>query len=95
MDTPQEVYAKVKEKNDVKIPEHHFSMPWNARSLSTTWAIKTDGINQIGCVYTSQGLEFDYVGIIIGKVMTLSMIMPQAIYTRTILSIKIRWGKED
>lgn len=51
----------------MKIPEHHFSMPWNERSLSTAWAIKADGINQIGCVHTSQGLELDYVGIIIGN----------------------------
>lgn len=23
-------------------------------------------VNEIGCIYTSQGLEFDYVGVIIG-----------------------------
>ena len=26
-----------------------------------------EGINQIGCVHTSQGLEFEYVGVIIGN----------------------------
>lgn len=52
---------------DVVIGEHNFSMPWNARSASTTWAIDKSGINQIGCIHTSQGLEFDYVGVIIGK----------------------------
>lgn len=52
---------------DVVIEEHNFSMPWNARSSSTTWAIDTKGIHQIGCIHTSQGLEFDYVGLIIGK----------------------------
>jgi uncharacterized protein len=25
------------------------------------------GINQVGCVYTAQGFEFDYVGVIFGK----------------------------
>jgi hypothetical protein len=42
-------------------------MPWNSRSLRTNWAIDKNGVNQIGCIHTSQGLEFDYVGIIIGK----------------------------
>ncbi|MHB1454293.1 MAG: DNA/RNA helicase domain-containing protein [Saccharofermentanales bacterium] len=55
------------EINDVIITEHDFSMPWNSRATSTTWAIKDDGINQVGCIHTSQGLEFDYIGIIIGK----------------------------
>jgi len=53
------------EVEDVDIPEHQFKMPWNGRAL-TTWAIDERGIDQIGCVHTSQGLEFDYVGVIIG-----------------------------
>jgi DUF2075 family protein len=52
---------------DVIIEEHGFKMPWNGRSISQTWAIHEDGVNQIGCVHTSQGLEFDYVGVIIGN----------------------------
>jgi len=52
---------------DVVIEEHNFKMPWNSRSARTTWAIDATGVNQIGCIHTSQGLEFDYVGIIIGK----------------------------
>ena len=52
---------------DVIIPEFSFGMPWNARNVGTTWAIDEEGIDQIGCVHTSQGLEFDFVGIIIGK----------------------------
>ncbi|MBK8551065.1 MAG: DUF2075 domain-containing protein [Ignavibacteria bacterium] len=39
----------------------------NSRNEGSTWAINEDGVNQIGCVHTSQGLEFDYVGIIVGK----------------------------
>ena len=27
------------------------------------WAYDPNGINQIGCVYTAQGFEFDYVGV--------------------------------
>ena len=42
-----------------------FSMSWNLGN-SDTWAIDEDSINEIGCIHTSQGLEFDYVGVIIG-----------------------------
>lgn len=55
------------EIDDVTIPEHDFQMPWNGRSISYTWALDDSGVNQIGCVHTSQGLEFDYVGVIIGN----------------------------
>jgi DUF2075 family protein len=52
---------------DVAIPEFDFRLPWNSRQSGTTWAIDPEGIDQVGCVHTSQGLEFDYVGIIVGK----------------------------
>ncbi|MFC3749532.1 DNA/RNA helicase domain-containing protein [Paenibacillus sp. GCM10012306] len=52
---------------DVTIEEHDFQMPWNGRAISNTWAIHEHGLEQIGCVHTSQGLEFDYVGVIIGN----------------------------
>ena len=41
-------------------------MPWNSRKVGTTWAIDDAGLNQVGCIHTSQGLEFDYVGVIVG-----------------------------
>jgi DUF2075 family protein len=49
----------------VSIPEHGFARSWNLDS-TTTWAIDDDSVDQIGCIHTSQGLEFDYVGVIIG-----------------------------
>jgi DUF2075 family protein len=49
----------------VCIPEHDFAKSWNLDS-TTTWAIDDDSIDQIGCVHTAQGLEFDYVGVIVG-----------------------------
>ena len=55
------------EIDDVKIEEFNFKMPWNSRMNQYTWAIDKEKINQIGCVHTSQGLEFDYVGVIIGN----------------------------
>lgn len=51
---------------DVEIPEYDFRMPWNSRKVGTTWAIDDRGVDQVGCIHTSQGLEFDYVGVIVG-----------------------------
>lgn len=42
-----------------------FEMSWNLGN-STTFAIDENSVNEVGCIHTSQGLEFDYVGVIIG-----------------------------
>lgn len=51
---------------DITIPEYNFEMSWNLGN-STTWAIDSESVNEIGCIHTAQGLEFDYVGVIIGN----------------------------
>jgi len=43
-----------------------FKAKWNF-SNTNTWAIDEDSFEQVGCIHTSQGLEFDYIGVIIGK----------------------------
>lgn len=50
--------------HDIKIDD--FEMSWNLANTST-YAIDEDSVNEIGCIHTSQGLEFDYVGVIIGE----------------------------
>ena len=50
---------------DITIPEYNFAMSWNLEN-NQTWAIDSESINEIGCIHTAQGLEFDYVGVIIG-----------------------------
>lgn len=50
---------------DIQLP-NDFNAQWNFNTTST-WAIDEDSFEQIGCIHTSQGLEFDYVGVIIGK----------------------------
>ena len=50
--------------HDIKIGP--FAMSWNLKS-STTYAIDPGSVNEVGCIHTSQGLEFEYVGVIIGK----------------------------
>ena len=60
--------------NDVII--EGYRRPWNARPeakrlakgipKALTWAHDPEGLGQIGCVYTAQGFEFDFVGVIFG-----------------------------
>ena len=62
-------------KDDVQISDYR--RPWNARPeatrlargipKATLWAHDPTGINQVGCIYTAQGFEFDYVGVIFGN----------------------------
>lgn len=51
--------------HDIVIPKYHFEMSWNLGN-SQTWAIDQTSVSEIGCIHTCQGLEFDYVGVIIG-----------------------------
>ncbi len=53
-----------------------FQRAWNARPdagrlargipKAMLWAHDSNGLDQVGCVYTAQGFEFDYVGVIFG-----------------------------
>lgn len=52
--------------HEVKIPEYNFEMSWNLHK-DKIFAISEGSIDQVGCIHTSQGLEFDYVGVIIGE----------------------------
>lgn len=62
---------------DVRIG--NWAMPWETNkgmpygeyrdkyaSSADTWAIESAGINQIGCIFSVQGFELDYVGVILG-----------------------------
>lgn len=40
------------------------SLPWNYNGEN--WATSADGIEQVGCIHTSQGVEFDWIGVLIG-----------------------------
>lgn len=57
---------KNKRAMDIEFPEYNFSKQWNLSDDGMLWLVKEDSINQIGCIHTCQGLELDYVGVIIG-----------------------------
>lgn len=50
---------------DIEIPHFNFRKQWNFNS-NEPWLIGEHSIDQIGCIHTCQGLELDYVGVIIG-----------------------------
>ena len=52
--------------NDITLPPYDFSMQWNLGDDGMLWMIKENSVEQIGCIHTCQGLELDYVGVIIG-----------------------------
>lgn len=49
--------------HDIKIGD--FEMSWNLGN-GEPFAVSDTSINEVGCIHTSQGLEFDYVGVIVG-----------------------------
>ena len=51
---------------DIVIPEHQYRAQWNLGSDGSLWIIAPDSVEQVGCIHTCQGLELDYVGVIIG-----------------------------
>ena len=61
------VSSKDSEKFDIVIPSEKFKMKWNLNSYGQTWIIDPKSVNEVGCIHTCQGLEVDYVGVIIGE----------------------------
>jgi DUF2075 family protein len=51
---------------DIEFPMFNFKARWNLESRGSAWIIEANSIDDIGCIHTSQGLELDYVGVVIG-----------------------------
>jgi DUF2075 family protein len=60
------VSKKNSNAHDISLPPYDFSMKWNLGDDGMLWMIKEKSVEQIGCIHTCQGLELDYVGVIIG-----------------------------
>jgi uncharacterized protein len=41
-------------------------MQWNLAEDEGLWITAKDSVRQIGCIHTCQGLEVDYIGVVIG-----------------------------
>ena len=53
---------------DINLPGG-FQAKWNLEN-DKIWAINPKSFEEVGCIHTAQGLEFDYVGVLIGKDLT-------------------------
>jgi len=61
------VSKKKRSIHDIVFDEFGFSHRWNLEKDGMRWIISPDSVSEIGCIHTSQGLELDHVGVIVGK----------------------------
>jgi len=52
--------------DDIVFPDFDFSAKWNLSDDGMLWIIKEESVKEVGCIHTCQGLEVDYIGVIIG-----------------------------
>ena len=50
---------------DIELP-YGFKAKWNLEN-DDHWAVNPNSFEEVGCIHTCQGMEFDYVGVFIGK----------------------------
>ena len=43
-----------------------YAATWNLKKHGQEWLIHPESVTEVGCIHTCQGLELDYVGVIIG-----------------------------
>jgi len=57
---------KDKSVEDIVIAKYNFSARWNLADDGNLWILNEESVNEIGCIHTCQGLELDYIGVVIG-----------------------------
>ena len=60
------VSKKNRNEFDIKFPDFGFQAEWNLDTPNDAWIIRKDSVDEVGCIHTCQGLELDYVGVIVG-----------------------------
>lgn len=51
---------------DIVIPEHGYAKRWNLDKDGSLWIVTPGSVEEVGCIHTCQGLELDYIGVIVG-----------------------------
>ena len=51
---------------DIELPAFGYRRRWNLDNDGSLWIVTPGSVEQVGCIHTCQGLELDYVGVIIG-----------------------------
>jgi len=60
------VSKKTPKEYDIMIPEFEYQARWNLASYGNEWIMNENSVEEVGCIHTCQGLELDYVGVIVG-----------------------------
>ena len=79
--------------------ENGFKAKWNLEN-DKIWAINPNSFEEVGCIHTAQGLEFDYIGVLIGNDLRFDKASGKIITDRTKISKDdkssgIRSAKDD
>lgn len=69
---------------DILLPDG-FRAKWNLVG-DEIWAINPNSFEEVGCIHTAQGLEFDYVGVLIGKDLRYDSATCRVIADKTMIS---------
>ncbi|MEC2399537.1 DUF2075 domain-containing protein [Bacillus subtilis] len=59
-------YIHKKDGATYMVDEEGINMPWNSTNDKWTWAEHADSIKEVGSIYTVQGFDLNYVGVILG-----------------------------
>jgi DUF2075 family protein len=51
---------------DIEMPAFDYRRRWNLGKDGSLWIVTPGSVDEVGCIHTCQGLELDYVGVIIG-----------------------------
>ena len=60
------VSKKSKGSYDIEL-EGGYKAKWNLIDYGNEWIMNPNSIDEVGCIHTCQGLEVEYVGVIVGK----------------------------
>ena len=58
------ISKKNPELKDIAIGD--YTATWNLTSHGQGWIVRENSVEQVGCIHTCQGLELEYVGVIVG-----------------------------
>lgn len=59
-------YLHKKDNKTYIVDEAGINMPWNSTQDNVTWAENANSIKEVGSIYTVQGFDLNYVGVVLG-----------------------------
>jgi uncharacterized protein len=59
-------YLHKKDKKTYIVDKEGINMPWNSTQDNITWAEYPESVKEVGSIYTVQGFDLNYVGVVLG-----------------------------